>query len=47
MDAGVITNEAIGKSSMNKAFWRMLPLILIAYIFAYIDRFNVSFAAAA
>jgi ACS family tartrate transporter-like MFS transporter len=46
MDAGVITDEAIGKSAMNKAFWRILPLILIAYLFAYMDRVNVSFAAA-
>jgi MFS transporter, ACS family, tartrate transporter len=47
MDAGVISNETIGKSFMNKAFWRILPLILIAHLFAYMDRFNVSFVAAA
>ena len=40
------TAQAIGKSAMNKAFWRILPLILIAYLFAYMDRVNVSFAAA-
>jgi hypothetical protein len=32
---------------MHKAFWRILPLILVAYLFAYMDRVNVSFAAAA
>ena len=32
---------------MNKAFWRILPLIGLAYLFAYMDRVNVSFAAAA
>ena len=37
---------AIGASATRKAFWRILPLILIAYLFAYIDRVNVSFAAA-
>lgn len=31
---------------MGKAFWRILPLILVAYLFAYMDRVNVSFAAA-
>jgi MFS transporter, ACS family, tartrate transporter len=47
MDAGVITNETIGTSFINKALWRILPLILIAHLFAYMDRFNVRFAAAA
>jgi MFS transporter, ACS family, tartrate transporter len=31
---------------MNKAFWHILPLILIAYFSAYMDRVNVSLAAA-
>jgi len=31
---------------MRKAFWRIIPLILLAYLFAYMDRVNVSFAAA-
>ena len=46
MSAGTITDEAVGKSAMNKAFWRILPLIGLAYLFAYMDRVNVSFAAA-
>ena len=37
--------SAIGLSAMGKAFRRILPLILIAYLFAYLDRVNVSFAA--
>lgn len=36
---------AIGASAMNKAMWRIIPLILVAYLFAYLDRVNVSFAA--
>jgi MFS transporter, ACS family, tartrate transporter len=36
---------AIGASAMRKAFWRIIPLILVAYLFAYMDRVNVSFAA--
>lgn len=46
MNAGTTSPQAIGKSAMNKAFWRILPLILVAYLFAYMDRVNVSFAAA-
>lgn len=45
MNADMTTAQAIGKSAMNKAFWRILPLILIAYLFAYMDRVNVSLAA--
>ena len=30
---------------MRKAMWRILPLILLAYMVAYIDRVNVSFAS--
>ena len=36
---------AIGASAMHKAMWRIIPLILLAYLFAYLDRVNVSFAA--
>ena len=46
MSAFITAEQAIGKSAMNKAFRRILPLILIAYLFAYMDRVNVSFAAA-
>ena len=37
--------SAIGASAMKKAMWRILPLILLAYVMAYMDRVNVSFAA--
>ena len=30
---------------MKKALWHILPLIGLAYLFAYMDRVNVSFAA--
>lgn len=46
MDAAPEPDEAVGRSAMRKAFWRILPLILIAYLCAYMDRVNVSFAAA-
>lgn len=37
--------EATGRSAMNKALWRIIPLIALAYLCAYMDRVNVSFAA--
>ena len=40
------TDAIVGRSAMNKAFWRILPLIALAYLFAYMDRVNISFAAA-
>ena len=46
MSTDTTTEQATGKSAMNKAFWRVLPLIGLAYLFAYMDRVNVSFAAA-
>ncbi len=33
------------KSALAKASWRILPLLTIGYLFAYIDRVNVSFAS--
>lgn len=46
MGATIHTEQTIGRSAMRKAFWRILPLIGLAYLCAYIDRVNVSFAAA-
>lgn len=37
--------EAIGASAMRKAFWRIVPLIAVCYLCAYMDRVNVGFAA--
>ena len=39
------STDSIGTSAMSKAMWRILPLILMAYVMAYMDRVNVSFAA--
>lgn len=33
------------KSAVSKAGWRILPLLSLGYLFAYIDRVNVSFAS--
>lgn len=39
------SNAAQLKSALAKASWRILPLLTIGYLFAYIDRVNVSFAS--
>ena len=46
MENGQLPESAVSRSAMSKIFWRILPLIALAYLFAYMDRVNVSFAAA-
>ncbi|MFL9899378.1 MFS transporter [Paraburkholderia fungorum] len=38
-------SDAIEKSTMRKIFWRLVPLLFIAELFNYIDRFNLGVAA--
>ena len=37
--------DAIGRSALHKATVRLLPLLCIGYLIAYMDRVNISFAA--
>jgi ACS family tartrate transporter-like MFS transporter len=37
--------DTVGQSAMRKALWRIVPLVLLAYLCAYMDRVNVGFAA--
>ncbi len=37
--------SSLGASAVRKASWRLLPIISIGYLLAYVDRINVSFAA--
>jgi MFS transporter, ACS family, tartrate transporter len=39
------TDEAVGRSAIHKASWRLIPLIALGYGTAFLDRANVSFAA--
>jgi MFS transporter, ACS family, tartrate transporter len=39
------TDSSNVKNALTKAGWRILPLLTIGYLFAYIDRVNVSFAS--
>ena len=45
MDDAHLLDNSIGRSATSKAYWRILPLICLAYLFAYMDRVNVSFAS--
>jgi len=36
---------AIGASAQRKASWRLIPIIGIGYMLAYMDRINISFAS--
>lgn len=38
-------SENIGRGALRKATWRLLPLLGLGYLIAYIDRVNISFAA--
>ena len=37
--------SSIGASALRKAAWRLLPVISIGYLLAYMDRINISFAS--
>ena len=37
-------DDAVETSAMRKIYWRLLPLAVVSYLLAYIDRINVSFA---
>ena len=36
----------VARTAMTKASWRILPLLGLGYLFSFLDRLNVSFAAA-
>ena len=38
-------DAALERSAMPKIYIRLLPFLVVAYILAYVDRINVSFAA--
>ena len=38
-------DDAVEKSAMRKIYLRLLPLAVLSYLLAYIDRINASFAA--
>jgi MFS transporter, ACS family, tartrate transporter len=38
-------DDAVGRTAMRKAGWRLIPLLAIGYGVAYMDRANISFAS--
>ena len=45
MDDVQLRDSSVAESAMPKVYWRILPLICLAYLCAYMDRVNVSFAS--
>src|SRR4051812_27554199 len=40
-----MSENALERSTLRAISWRLLPLILLAYLVSYMDRVNISFAA--
>ncbi|MFL5285085.1 MAG: hypothetical protein ACJ8AW_29955 [Rhodopila sp.] len=38
-------DNAVSRSAIGKIYWRLLPIVILTYFLAYIDRINVGFAA--
>jgi MFS transporter, ACS family, tartrate transporter len=41
----IVADGALGERTIRKMQWRMLPFIFLLYVVAYLDRFNIGFAA--
>ena len=41
----VIADSPLGSRTIRKMQWRILPFIFLLYVVAYLDRFNIGFAA--
>ncbi len=38
-------DEAVGRRTLRKATWRLVPLLAVCYMVAFMDRANISFAS--
>ena len=38
-------SDAIGKETVKRVYWRLMPFLILCYIVAFLDRVNVGFAA--
>ncbi len=38
-------DETVERSAIRKIYWRLLPVLVLTYLLAYVDRINVGFAA--
>ena len=41
----VVADSSLGARTIRKMQWRILPFIFLLYVVAYLDRFNIGFAA--
>src|SRR6478736_8112609 len=41
----ISANDSAPPGTVSRMAWRILPLLGVAYLFAYMDRVNISFAA--
>ncbi|MBA1194096.1 MFS transporter [Pseudomonas entomophila] len=41
---GIVDDVSAEKAIVRKVAWRLMPLIMICYLFAFFDRINISFA---
>jgi ACS family tartrate transporter-like MFS transporter len=41
----LLEDEAAGRRTLRKAGWRLIPLLAVCYMVAFMDRANISFAA--
>jgi MFS family permease len=41
---GIVDDASAEKAIVRKVAWRLMPLIMICYLFAFFDRINISFA---
>ena len=41
----VPADAEFGRHVIRKVAWRLIPLLVVLYFFAYLDRVNVGFAA--
>src|ERR1700710_158642 len=45
VDAISFVDTNVERSAIRKIYWRLLPIAIVMYLLAYIDRINVGFAA--
>ncbi len=43
--SSIVTDSELGARTIRKMQWRILPFICLLYVVAYLDRFNIGFAA--
>jgi ACS family tartrate transporter-like MFS transporter len=45
MAAASVVGSPVLEAALRKARWRLIPLLAVGYLIAYMDRSNISYAA--